>query len=653
MSKAEITATEKLLDLIRAESTAPPAESGEVEDLDMGPQAAASPKIVPPVPVIKSAVAEKPPRAAPVLPLPKAARRGLFSRIFKRSAQVNIGIDIQPTAIHLVKFCRKTNEFLDYRTTLFPNSTKRATNTLLSDNDFKATLAGALRKFCRRHRHPEIWCSLGGLRVDFHNITIPIVEEAEIANAVFWSTKKTADFDPQKEIFDFTKLKKIDDHGTARLLTLVTLVPKDDTRALQKLFRNIGFKLTGVSYPPVATQNLLQFYNISSAEDAIVHLRLRRANSFIDIFYRGQMIFSREIKAGAGSFIESCQEYGSNLGLDIDEQTAADLVFGKRGKSGAESGEPDMQEKINTAELPVLERLTRQLNRTFEYCANNFGIAKINTLCTSGEFILNNTILLAIEKELAISCKILPAFGAMAGGRVPKADAGQRYNLNTAAGLALSVPTVTKNFLYTHADSSRDIFINKINQAISLITITAALLIGGLVFQQYQQIYRKKAEVKQLTRQLAESYNREPRTKNSAFILQALKILNNDNLDNKIEIARFKILAGLSELNSIIPAHLHLTSLLIAKSGGKRDRDYDDRADKMGKTKKLWLSGYVDGPAAGQDFVVLNFIKKLSRLNLIRNPILTSKKKGRYLDRNITKFKIFLTVNSVRQLNHK
>ncbi len=635
MSKTKITATEKLLDLIRSDSPAPPVESGEADIPDIAPQAAASPKIVPPV----SAAT---PEAPLVFPPTKAARRGLFSVRFRQSVQVKIGIDIQPAAIYLVKFCHKTNKFLDYRIVPFPNSAKLAVNTLLNDNDFKATLAKALRKFCRHHRHPEIWCSLGELRVHFHNVTIPVVAEAEIANAVFWLTKKTADFDPQQEIFDFTRLKKIDDHGTTRLLTLVTLVPKDDILTLQKLFRAIGFKLTGISYPPVAAHNLLQFYNIGSAEDAVVHLRLRRASSFIDIFHHGQMIFSRETKVGAGSFIKSCQEYGSDLGLNIDEQTAASLLFGKRSEPGAKAGEPDIQPQINTAELPVLERLIRQLNRTFEYCANNFGIAKLNILCTSGEFILNGMILMAIEKELAISCKILPAISTMVKKQAPEAKAGERYNLDTAAGLALSRPTVTKNFLYTHADRRRDILINKINHTISLITIAAALLVGGLIFQQYHQIYLQKAEVAQLTRKLAEGYDREPRSKNSAFVLRALKILNNDNLDNKTEIARFRILAGLSELSSIIPNHLHLTSLLIAKSDGQR-----------GRKKKLWLSGYVSGPAAGQDFVVLAFIKKLSRLNLIRDPILTSKKKGRDFDRDITKFKIFLAVNQVKQRNRK
>ena len=677
MSKAEITATEKLLDLIRTDDSIEPeinpliAEpEGDGNILVMEQHEHSSPEPIQAAPVSAPEINEdtsiefsisadsqdvirpaKPAMAAQnkshftgAINPPQSAHKNIFTQIFTRSSGVKVGIDIQPNCIHLVKFQSKTQEFLDCHTEKFQLHDTDDT-PLFNKNDFKAILAQTLHNFCGNDRRPEIWCSFGALKVTIHNIDIPKIKESEIANAVFWSTKKSVEFNPQKEIFDFSILKEIVKHDQTRILTLVTLVSQDEISGLQKTFKDIGFKLTGISYPPAATHNLLRFYNVINPKEVAVHLRLKEFNSFIDLFCNNQMIFSREIKTDINSFIESCQEEAGKLGLDIDEQTASNLLFRNSGESETLRADyKEISQKINLTELPVIERLTRQLNRTFEYCANNFDIPKVNTLCTSGEYILRSSILLEIQKNLDLTCKIMP----------PSAlKQGIHNNLSTAAGLALSIRTKTKNFLYTYADRKQDILIKKINRNISIATIIAALLTGGLIFYQLHQVSLKKLKVRNLNAQLEQNYQQEPRSRNATFISQALHKLNNINLDNQIKISRFQILAALSELNAVIPEHIKLTSLLMADSKGKNRQKRGSNRKKINKKlpKKIILAGYVNGSTSQQDFILLNFIKDLSSLNLARDPILINKKHGNYKKSDITKFNIELTVIPIK--HHK
>ncbi len=682
MTKAEITATEKLLDLIRTDdSTEPeinsfiaePERDGNILAMERHEHNSPEPIQVSTVsnpeidedsgiefsisedsqgvklPVKPSMAAQNKCHFTGSTNPPQSDHKNIFAQMFTKSSGVKVGIDIQPNCIHLVKSQGKTKELLDCHTEKFQLHDTDDT-PLFNNNDFKAILAQTLKNFCRNDRRPEIWCSFGTLKVIIHNIDIPKIKESEISNAVFWSTKKSVEFDPQKEIFDFSILKEIVKHGQTRLLTLVTLVSKDDISGLQKTFKDIGFKLTGISYPPAATQNLLSFYNISDPKEVAVHLRLKEFNSFIDLFCNNQMIFSREIKTDTNSFIESCQEVAGKLGLDIDEQTASHLLFRNSDESGTPRADyKEISQKINLTELPVIERLTRQLNRTFEYCANNFNIPKINTLCTSGEYILRSSILLEIQKNLDVTCKILPPLGTNNKCR-PAFKQGIQNNLSTAAGLALSIRTKTKNFLYTYADRRKDILIKKNNRNISIATIIAAMLAGGLIFYQLHQVSLKKLKIKNLNAQLEQNYKQAPRSRNSTFITQALEKLNNINLDNQIKISRFQILAALSELNAVIPKHIKLTFLLMTDYNGKNRRKRGGNKSNLDKKlpKKIILVGYVNGSISQQDFTLLNFIKDLSSLNLARDPILIDKKHGNYTNSDIIKFNIELTVNPIK-----
>ena len=292
----DITSTEKLLERIRQEQASqtitPITEAHEPEEtlsftLEDDP---------PHTPLSMERPEQQPkPVAAPVSAVTGDSLSKLrqqkksFSLFQKRTNTVGIELKVDGIGLALVQASGSKTEQTTFR--FFPYETEpfKDEETLLSDllatPWFAAFLQKHLNKFCTKVKNPLIWCGLPRESVRVYNVTIPKVPDNEIANSVFWSMQKEEPFEREEIILDFDLVREIQVNSLTKLLTLVYLVRRQEVEGLEKLFKKIGFRLTGVSTPTVALQNEIRRGHFSCTDESFSRLVIGENKSFIEIYF--------------------------------------------------------------------------------------------------------------------------------------------------------------------------------------------------------------------------------------------------------------------------------------------------------------------------------------------------------------------------------
>jgi Tfp pilus assembly PilM family ATPase len=558
-------------------------------------------------------------------------------------SKTTIAIDIQPGMIHLAKTLtsKGVHHLQECQSVPYEFNADSEPDQPYTDQEFMKVLFRTLSNFIPTRGHHEIWCSYFFCNpVGLHNISIPKVADKEIANAVFWSAKRELEFDEATTLFDYTVLQEVVENNQPKIQTLVTLVPSEELAGVQEMFKNAGFPLTGLTFPAAAIQNFLRQDQSIPADNPVVYFTIRRNSSFIDIFHHGKMFFSREIKTGTESFVESLLDQALTRGVLIDEEHANDYLFRPNtspGESGP--GSSEIFALLNLDELAVIDRLVRQLLRTFEYCSTTFKTPPVCKVFTSGEYTVNEPILQAIANRVGVSCVVLEPFSRriFTGGVEATVTAGA--NLLVAAGLSLSDKQTTANFLFTHAERFVEAATDRLNNIIAIATI--GLTIGSGVFfaWQYNQGLDKKVTIENMRAALDQKYLAEPRSRSADYSIQTIQKIGQFHTDSKQKVERFRVIIMLNELAKKIGPEISLTDLALDL---KPKTDESRPAKDAPSPGLVRLNGYIRAPLETQEFILMSFLKTLTTLSLLGEPNLTSKENTTLDDQAVLRFEVNL-----------
>jgi len=571
-----------------------------------------------------------------------ALRQGLQS--LRPSSAVVIAVDIQPGIIHLVKSQRDNSghTLLACQSVTFADDSDSIRDNLFEDQDFKAVLFPALTAMLGTHAHAQIWCSYAYCNpVGLHNIAIPKVEDKEISNAVFWSAKRELDFDETTSLFDYTVLQETVEANQTKIQTLVSLVPREEVVGVEGMFRSAGFPLTGLTFPAAAIQNFLEQDTEIPTDKPVAYFTVRKRNSFIDIYYQGKMFFSREIKTGTESFVESLLDQAIKQGILLDEENAKDYLFRVNGAAAASA---EIMSSLDFDQLAVIERLVRQLTRTFEYCNTNFKTPPVSRILTSGECTVNDAILRAIEARIGIPCLVLDPFTPQIFRGGIEAPVSARANLLVAAGLSLSDKATTANFLFTHAERFVEAATNRVNSMIAIASIGLTIGTGAFFAWQYHVGLAKRATVASMRAELERKYQAEPRSRSSEYASQTIERVSQFHQESKKKVERFKLIVLMSELTKKIGPEIRLTDLTVELAMATEPLTKTKEAAKKEAPRQgsVRLNGYIVAPPDSQEFILMNLLKMMSSLTLLADPLLTAKESTVVQDQAVLRFEINL-----------
>ena len=614
-SRKEINSTEKLLNVIRSDNTASTAlQPGGPSVADSGSDS--------------------------------------ILRTFKGYKKITVGVDIGHTYIKLAKVGRradKTYELLDY-TTVRPGG-----NISLDDPAFLDLLKTQLKQFCAEKSSVDIWGAIPSAKVETRCLRIPKLPRKQIANAVFWTFTKTVEFNEKEELLDYEILGEISEQGVKKIEVLTYKVPKKEVADLKKVFDSIGYPLKGISIAPFAIQNLLRAKLIEQQDQDICSLFVGRNWSRIAIYSKGNLVLSRGIKAGMQSMVDNIQQAIDDgfQGDEIDSPpvpTPQDLPDSKSLLTDfiysyqRLGNEPSQTPQIPPASIfrmlqPAIERLIRQVERTFEHYTQIFRGEGVRQVFLSGQICANPMVVQYIGSQLELPIEVLNPFSNETGFsqkvKVPDTQE-ERESYAPAIGLAVANNSRTPNILYTHKDKDQAESVSKINMQILTGCLICLILLIGVFTWQERRLDEKQMQVEKLKQKL--SVYQPPADKKLITDMYAKVAQKQDHI--RKAIIRYRPVAVINELANITPVNIRLISMDL-----KFQQNQKKKPTKNDDPNIMIIEGLIFDTGENFEPALNNFLLSLKNSTLFSRPSIENRQEQYYNQQKVQRFTAKLEIN--------
>lgn len=589
-SDREINATEKLLDLIRGKKDSRVEETAEAFKV-------------------------------------KRRRPSLSVFRFKPfESKVTVGVDIGYQNLRMVKMQEiSANQWklLDYRSVPLPKAS-------VGSFEFTGFVKSELNKFCGTSKRLRIWSLIPSSKVDVRFIKIPKVPQKQVENAVYWTVKKEVTFEDSETILDFDVREDITELGVQKTTVMVYTTPRSEVQAVQDLFSDAGYHLAGITTAPFAIQNLFRTGWIPVTGDVTASLFIGRDWSRIDVYSKGDLILTRGIKAGLSSMVEALIESHSeqrrrspadrttvldgDRGLTVEQAQKLLLSLNPNAPplTREDYGYHLKEEDIFSMILPALERLVRQVERTF----TNVGAERVGKIYIAGVIDGYKPLVDYIGDQLGIESGIMDVLSPdhpFLYDIASPASVSERVAFAPAVGLALSDNSRTPNVTFTYKAKEKMIRTARVNRAIMLGILLFILAGTGVFYWQVHLADQKKATYDSLRKEL-DRY--QPRIDKN-FILQIATKVKEEQRITRNYSERYLGMAVISELSNLTPSHIRLLRLRTDLAPVAATKNPEGTPRKEGEkeavrtSRNLEIEGIVIGERGKLESLLSSYVLKL------------------------------------------
>ena len=623
----EISSTEKLLDLIRDKSYT------TSDSTDIAPRQSTTSRL-----------------------------KNSFIQAFPLKKKIVVGVDIGSEELKMVKISQaldKRQEMLDYSNWPFESDMSK------DSPQFSSFLQSALKEFCGDLKNVEIWSAISSANVTTRYLRIPLVPKKQVANAVYWTFKKEVSFNENKEIFDFDVLGEIAEDGDEKIEAMSYAAPKREISQLKHIFSKSGYPLTGISIVPFVLQNLVRSQWIETNGENTCTLFIGSDWSRIAIFSKGNLVLSRDIKAGIKSMIASISEKadnglpeqsvvmddtdGTDMGVSLDETTQIDEEQAQRlfftithdslTLTDVESGLEYKADDIFKMILPALERVIRQVERTIKHFSLNYKDGGVNKIYISGEVSGNRRIVDYIGDQLSLNVDTIDLFTSnpFLSSDVSGPDLElERGAFIPAVGMALSNNATTPNFIFTYEEKAKHSKFLLINRSFMVAFLLLLALCIGVSFWQSNKLDRKRATLSQLQQQLEQH---SPILDQNLIIKMVAKVQRKTDTLDAIS-KRYLGMAVISEISELTPSNISLISI-IAEFGRPFAYNQEEKESKD-KNKLLNIEGVIFGDRMKLETSLADYIVKLKSSPMFDRPVIKKRSFAFFEDKEVLKFTVQL-----------
>lgn len=581
---------------------------------------------------------------------------------FPLKKKIVVGVDIGGGELKMVKI----GQALDRKQEMLGYSSLPFESDMSIDNpQFSIFLQSALNDFCGDLKNVEIWSAISSANVTTRYLRIPLVPKKQIANAVYWTFKKEVSFNENKEIFDFNILGEIAEDGDEKIEIMSYAAPKREISQLKHIFSKSGYPLTGISIVPFALQNLVRSQWIETDGENTCTLFIGSDWSRIAIFSKGNLVLSRDIKAGIKSMIASISEQADNglpeqsvvtddadgtamsVNLDdttqIDEEQAQRLFFTITHDSltltDVESGLEYKADDIFKMILPALERVIRQVERTIKHFSLNYKDGGVNKIFISGEVSGNRRIVDYIGDQLSLNVDTIDLFTSnpflSSDVSVPDSEL-ERGAFVPAVGMALSNNPTTPNFIFTHEEKEKHTKFLLINRSFIAAFLLLLALCIGVSFWQSDKLDRKRATLSQLQQELEQH---SPILDQNLIIKMVAKVQRKTDTLDAIS-KRYLGMALISEISELTPSNISLFSI-IAEFGQPFAYNQEEKESKD-KNKLLNIEGVIFGDRMKLETSLADYIVKLKSSPIFSRPVIKKRSFKFFEDKEVLQFTVQL-----------
>jgi Tfp pilus assembly PilM family ATPase len=643
----EISSTDRLLKQIR----------GENKNISLAPE-----EIKPTPPADSRAPKEKPQK-----------RKAFLSQFFSSTSQISIGVDfdIRKSEIRFAKIEQTSEQnwrLLEYHKVPFKPGTYMESPefSALVKKTLTEFCGGSPKSF-------NIWSNIPSAHVEVRYFRIPKVPRKQLARTVQFAFRKEVPYEKSHSLFDFEMLGEITEDGIRKLSVVAYTAPRAEVVATGNLFAKCGFPLAGITIVPFAIQNLLRTGWVKEGTKGIVcNLYIGTDWSRIDIFYEGSLIVMRGVKTGLNSMAEAILDdmnakwamLGTSQTSHVEdhvediEETEPDIDFNESEPlqgdfSNGSEEEPvslsmanelnmDQLEPVNNDEAlkilfslspdspqlteedpgyklseneiyemiyPAVDRLIRQVERTFQHFSSTFHGESVGTIYISGKIDLSGGLADYVARQLGIPGEVINPFApdipfAKGIAVASPLSVTEKLSFAPTVGLALSENSRTPNFTYTYREKSKKIIVSKFDRAVFIAFLIAMSACIGVSIWQSKEAKEKNLKLTQLKQQL-ELFRPEP--DKNLITKMATKVAMKRQSFRRYS-KRYRGMAAISEISAMTPNNVSLLS---------SSTIFPDKADGKGT---MILEGKVRGKRRILEATLAGYVLKLAGSPLFEQP---------------------------------
>jgi len=253
----------------------------------------------------------------------------------------------------------------------------------------------------------KVSLTVSGSGIHIKRISMPSLPKAELKEAVRWEIKDHLPFPVETAQIDFHILNEYVEDNVKKLDLMVVACPKHLIDRTLSIAERAGLQPTHLDVAPFSLWNTLLVWDGNKKEETVALIDMGAEKTGIYLFKDRSLQFSREITPAGADITRAIAE-----GIGSAEE--AQLIYERAEKIKQEMGIPSepsqegMSEKsaslskISFLVRPVLEKLTAEIGRSFEYYRNLFNVERIDRVLMTGGGANVKNIVSYLGKELRL-----------------------------------------------------------------------------------------------------------------------------------------------------------------------------------------------------------------------------------------------------------
>ncbi len=230
--------------------------------------------------------------------------------------------------------------------------------------------------------------------VEIKRLELPFMPSHEIRDAIIWQAKDRIALDIDKCFFDFVITEEIaEEYGSKRLVAMTTIAPKEIINKIANISEGLNLEIVGINVCPFLFSNILNEYKRSDKadkEETASIVEIGYGHTYISLYKQGKLVFLRVIPTAsnqitnvmAGAFVN---ESGEKIELTKNKAEELKRKYGIPLDRSEELLEANIPTKQMLARMrPVLESLSTEIKRSFDYYTSELGGTKPKTVYLTG-----------------------------------------------------------------------------------------------------------------------------------------------------------------------------------------------------------------------------------------------------------------------------
>jgi Tfp pilus assembly PilM family ATPase len=568
-----------------------------------------------------------------------------FPGVFAGKHKVKVGIDIGQDNISFAKMAKTSDGkpmLVDQKIVKFDGQTNR------ESVEFRNLLRSSLVSFAGSPAACDVWAMMDATDVNIYHLKIPRVPKKQLENVIFFTAKKENPIEEKDVVFDYEMQGEITDQGIPKYSVMVYVAPRTVVEKVRGLFSSIGVDLAGITVAPFAIQNIFRTKWIAVGEGTFASLFIGNDFSRIDIYSKNNLVMTRGVKTGITSMMEAIDESVAETmpGKKMDKVRIKDILQELSEHPGDsiqdENGVHWSQSTILDMITPALERLIRQIDRTLEYYATSVGYEKAEKIYVSSVLSGFHQVLLNyISEQLATPTQLFDPFEGKHAAAAASLSFADKASLVPVIGLSLSDVKYTPNAIYTYLEKNKEIRDKMINRGIFAAFAAALVLCLAFIVFQVVEMGQLGAKRAKLEKELSLFQPLLSREKVGALVEETKSRYQ----VTKQYSQKYKGMALISELSSLTPEDIRLTSVRIAAPSGQAPAPKKDAPQVKETVQKeisdgVSIEGVVLGERNALDALLAQYVMNLERSAVLQGVTVEKSSIVNFGKKEILHFKI-------------